>query len=159
MRVKILMLCVACGCAKPTPKLNETSSPPSPKTVSEEERGQIRAYMWALAGEVRALDEELSFEEATDADRYVVESKLKRILDITDDLALDNQTIQHPLVGQGLGHFKAQVSFAIASIENQELSYVSAGKVIGACATCHDVRACPFDSYSRCVDFKAPPSL
>lgn len=159
----IAMATLSFGCAKPVPPpapdpapaVTPPEAPPEPE-VSAEDRARIREYMWALALEVRALDEELSVDGGSDGDHYAVQVKLERIRAIIRDLEAENDRIQHPMLTESLSRFAEQVDFALRAAQAAEPSFVTAGKVIGSCSTCHDTRACPFDSYSRCIDESAP---
>ncbi len=166
----LLVVTLSFGCAKPVPPPSAEAPTPreapitgtaevsdtAPSFVSSEERAEVREYMWALANEVRALDEELEFGKTSDGDRYAIEAELERILAITDDLQRANQAIRHPMLSASLPRFREQVEFALIQARDESPTYVTAGKLIGSCSTCHDVRACPFDSYSRCIEEKDP---
>lgn len=165
MTARLLAMTLIFACAKaapppePDPKAaSDTAAPTAsePAAPTEVERAEVREYMWALSNEVRALDEELDFGAASDGDRYAIQATLERILAITEDLQEENRSIRHPVLSGALPRFRSQVEYALAQARDESPSYVSAGKVIGSCATCHDVRACPFDSYSRCIEKKAP---
>lgn len=158
MKYGILLFGFCFACATSTPsktsatKESSLGSKPQKAELSDEDVGRVREYMWALAGQVRGLDEELTFDQNTDADRFAVKQRLEKILEIVDDLDEDNHSIGHPVIADGLGRFRAEVVFALDTQQSEKGVLLNAGKVIGSCATCHDIHACPFDSYARCVD-------
>ncbi|MEO1483889.1 MAG: hypothetical protein AAFU77_17400 [Myxococcota bacterium] len=150
MKNTVWVLLLAIGCAKPQPVPDP--APAADDSVSVEELAEVREYMWAMARTIRALDEELSLGEGSEADRDAVAGHLSRIDSIAGDLAKDNVRIKHPMLDDHLERFRGEVRYAIEQNRVQSAGYMNAGRVVGACSTCHDVRACPFDRSSRCIE-------
>ncbi|MEL6338761.1 MAG: hypothetical protein AAFP04_16555 [Myxococcota bacterium] len=145
------------GCAASSSSTgSSTSSDAAPnKKVPVPSEIPVREYMGALAREVHELDGRLQ----SGSDPESMRAGLGRILEIADDLERDHGgETGHPLIANNLERFVREVKYAMDSVEHPQHGLVYAGRVVGACATCHDVRACPFDSYSRCVDKSTPPS-
>lgn len=155
--IVVLLACCTPGPAhqqppKPTPK-------GTPLEVSEEQRAAVRESMWALSWAVRELDSELAEHDDDDDDLAKTEAqKIAEILQITRDLDAQQVAVEHPMLGPKLDVFIAQLDFLQQQAEKDEAKVAGANAIVAQCSTCHDVRACPFDSYATCVDVEKAPS-
>jgi hypothetical protein len=113
----------------------EYSYPPSFEYIDET---RLKSTMWALALEVRSLEQALR-QPADDpaAQQLQVTEILSRMEGAVDGISTPGRLSQHPLLNRNLPRFREQLWRARDDVKRSPPSYFFATELVGSCAACH----------------------
>ena len=117
--------------------VRKVTYPPDFKYVTEAE---LRSNMQRLAYNLEALDQALASAESEPAERQrrAVDA-LTNIARVATDLRAGDAGSNHPFLQDYMGTFASQVGRARIAASLNPPDYYPAGKVAGACTSCHRV--------------------
>lgn len=107
--------------------------------------------MWSFASHVRVV-RTLARTQPDQLDAAELVRHLDAVAVIARDVAQKTLLPEHVSLKKNIQGFLREIDYARSGVVRRPQNLGPAANIGGACAYCHDLKACPFDVYQRCVD-------
>jgi hypothetical protein len=124
------------ACNDMAASIRQVTYPPDFKYVSTEE---LRTRMHRLGNQLRQLDDALVTDGLRQPDQQKVVAILREIQQIGNSLQAGDAGASHPFLGDAMNNFVTDVGQARIAASQYPPRYYLAGRVSGACMSCHRV--------------------